>query len=177
MSRIGKLPVELPSGVKASVNAGVALIEGPRGKMEYRFGRGVEVTLDGNSLVVKKTGGDKQSAANYGTTRAHLANMVLGVTNGWKRALEFNGVGYTASLAGNKLTVKVGLSHDVIIELPAAVKCKVERNVVELESNDKQLVGNLAAKIRKIRPPEPYLGKGIKYTTEVIKKKAGKTAK
>jgi len=88
-----------------------------------------------------------------------------------------NGVGYTASLAGNKLTVKGGLSHDVIIELPAAVKCKVERNVVELESNDKQLVGNLAAKIRKIRPPEPYLGKGIKYTTEVIKKKAGKTAK
>jgi len=177
MSRIGKLPVELPQGVKATIATDTAVIEGPRGKLEYRFGRGAHVEQRGGALVVTRTGGDKQSAANYGTTRAQLANMVTGVTTGWKRSLEFNGVGYTAVLAGNKLTVKVGLSHDVVIELPQGMKCKVERNVVELESNDKQEVGDLAARIRRVRPPEPHLGKGIKYTTEVIKKKAGKTAK
>lgn len=177
MSRIGKQPVELPSGVKASVANGRAVIEGPRGKLEYCCAHGVAIAVAGNTIVVTRTGSGKQADANYGTTRAHLANMVAGVTKGWKKSLEFNGVGYTAALAGNKLTVKVGLSHDVVLELPAGMKCKVERNIVELESNDKQQVGNLAATIRKIRPPEPYLGKGIKYTTEVIKRKAGKTAK
>lgn len=177
MSRIGKLPVELPSGVKATIANGVAVIEGPRGKLECALGSGVEVAQEGSALVVRRTGSDKQSAANYGTARAHLANMVKGVTQGWKKSLEMNGVGYTAALSGNTLTLKVGFSHDVAIPLPQGLKCKVERNLIELESNDRQQVGNLAAKIRKIRPPEPYLGKGIKYTTETIKRKAGKTAK
>ena len=103
--------------------------------------------------------------------------MLEGVTKGWKRSLELNGVGYTASCAGDKLTLKVGFSHDVVMTLPAGITCKINKNVIELEANDRQLVGNFAAKVRRVRPPEPYLGKGVKYVEEVIKRKAGKTAK
>lgn len=177
MSRIGKLPVEIPAGVKTTVANKVVSVEGPRGKMELAIGKGVEVVQEGNTLVISRTDESAQGAANHGTTRANIHNLVVGVTSGWKRSLELNGVGYTASCAGDKLTLKVGFSHDVVMTVPANIKCKVEKNVVVLESNDKQAVGNFAAKVRRVRPPEPYLGKGIKYVEEVIKRKAGKTAK
>ncbi|MGI6524957.1 MAG: 50S ribosomal protein L6 [Bdellovibrionota bacterium] len=177
MSRIGKLPIDIPSGVKANITNGVTTIDGPRGKLEFRLGAGVEVVQEGNTLVVNRTDNTPQSVANHGTTRSMIANMVHGVTQGWKRSLELNGVGYVANCAGDKLTLKVGLSHDVVMPLPAAITCKVERNVIQLESNDRQALGNFAAKIRRVRPPEPYLGKGIKYAEETIKRKAGKTAK
>lgn len=177
MSRIGKLPVEIPAGVKTTINDKVVSIEGPRGKMALTIGKGVEVVQEGNTLVVSRTDETVQGAANHGTTRANIHNLIVGLTSGWKRSLELNGVGYTASCAGDKLTLKVGFSHDVVMTLPEGIKCKVEKNVIVLESNDKQAVGNFAAKVRRVRPPEPYLGKGIKYVEETIKRKAGKTAK
>ena len=177
MSRVGRQPVKIASGVKASVAGEVVTIEGPRGRLAYRLVPGVQVSVADGELTVTSQGVDKQGSADYGSARAHLNNMVNGVTKGWRRALEVNGVGYTAKVAGNVLSLKVGLSHEVNFEIPQEVSCQVQKNVIELVSHDKQLVGNLAAKIRRVRPPEPYLGKGIKYVEEVIKRKAGKTAK
>ncbi|NLF25553.1 MAG: 50S ribosomal protein L6 [Deltaproteobacteria bacterium] len=177
MSRVGKQPVNIPAGVKASVVEGIVKVEGPRGSLAYKLARGVSAVIEGDTITFAVRGGDKQSVADYGTARSHVDNMVKGVTEGWKRSLEVNGVGYTASMAGTKLLLKVGFAHDVDIEIPEGVSCQVQRNIIDLMSHDKQLVGNVAAKIRKVRPPEPYLGKGIKYVEEVIKRKAGKTAK
>lgn len=178
MSRIGKLPVTVPSGVKTSIAAdGLVLVEGPRGKLSYRPGTGVKVLMNGDTIVVERTGQDRQSQANYGTTRAILNNMVTGVSKGWKRSLELHGVGYTAKLQGSTLVLSVGFSHDVKMELPNEVKAAVNKNVIELECNDRQLLGVVAARIRKVQPPEPYLGKGIKYAEETIRRKAGKTGK
>lgn len=177
MSRIGKLPVEIPSGVSVTLTSGNVAVKGPRGDLSLSIGKGVEVVQEGNTLVVNRLDNTPQAAANHGTTRSIIDNMIVGVTKGWKRSLELNGVGYTASLAGDKLTLKVGFSHDVVMTLPSGITCKIDRSVIELESNDRQAVGNFAAKIRRVRPPEPYLGKGIKYVEETIKRKAGKTAK
>ena len=177
MSRVGRQPVNIPAGVHASVAEGVVKVEGPRGSLVYKLARGVGVVVDGGAITFAAGGSDKQSSADYGSARAHVNNMVKGVTEGWKRSLEVNGVGYTASLAGTELLLKVGFAHDVKMEIPKGVSCQVQKNIIDLVSHDKQLVGNIAAKIRKVRPPEPYLGKGIKYVEEVIKRKAGKTAK
>ena len=178
MSRIGKQPVELPAGVKVAIANGVVNIEGPKGKLSQTVGHGVEVHQEGSELLVKKVVDDQQATANYGTTRALLRNMVHGVTNGWTKTLELSGVGYRASLAGKTLQLSVGLSYEVKVDLPEGIAGKVNNNtVIELESIDLQKLGNFAAKIRKIRPAEPYLGKGIKYAGEQIRRKAGKTGK
>jgi len=177
MSRIGKLPISIPNGVKVSVEGNIFTVEGPRGKLNFAFGGGVKVDVDNGCVLVTKIEETQQASANHGTVRATIYNMVEGVTKGWIRKLELNGVGYTASVVSDKLTLKVGFSHDVVMTLPSGIKCSVDKNVIVLESNDKQLVGNFAAKIRKVRPPEPYLGKGVKFVEEVIKRKAGKTAK
>jgi large subunit ribosomal protein L6 len=177
MSRIGKLPVTIPSGVKAGVNNNVVHVEGPRGKLDFTPGRGVSVAVQDGKLVVSVTGSDTQSRANYGTARARINNMVLGVTQGWKRSLELFGVGYNAKIQGQSLTLSVGFSHEVKMEIPKEVKCTVTKNTIELESADRELVGTLAARIRKVQPPEPYLGKGIKFSEEKVRRKAGKTGK
>lgn len=187
MSRVGKQPVIIPQGVKASVQGNVVSIEGPKGKMSFTLGRGVKAAVEDGKvvvtpLIVEKDRSGKQVIptavkANYGTARALINSMVLGVTKGWKRALEMNGVGFTAKLQGQKLTLAVGLSHDVVIDLPKEVTCTVTKNVIELESADRELLGTLAARIRKVQPPEPYLGKGIKYVGEKIRRKAGKAGK
>jgi large subunit ribosomal protein L6 len=177
MSRVGRQPVKVPSGVKTSIVDGMITVEGPRGKLMYQLGAGVEVKQDEGVLTFNASRTDKQTVSNYGSARAHVNNMMIGVTKGWKRSLEVNGVGYTAKEAGSVLNLKVGYSHDVNITLPKEVSCQVQKNMIELVSHDKQILGNLAARIRKVRPPEPYLGKGIKYAEEVIKRKAGKTAK
>ncbi len=177
MSRIGKMPVVLPAGVKAAVNDGVVNVEGPKGKLQFRPGRGVAVAVQDGKLVLSVTGSDTQSDANWGTARAHLNNMVQGVTKGWKRSLELNGVGYNAKIAGQALTLAVGFSHEVKMDLPKEVKCTVTKNIIDLESADRELVGTVAARIRKVQPPEPYLGKGIKFVEEKIRRKAGKTGK
>jgi len=180
MSRIGKQPVTVPSGVQASISGRTVSIQGPKGKLSFEAGRGVSISQSGNVIQValeKKDSSDKQEKANFGTARAQINNMVTGVTQGFKRSLEMNGVGFTAKLGGNVLTLSVGYSHDVKIMLPKEIKCVVNRNTIELECCDREMIGTLAAKIRKVCPPEPYLGKGIKYSEEKIRRKAGKTGK
>lgn len=177
MSRIGKMPVAIPQGVTATVQNGVVEVKGPKGTLSMSTSSRVLVKVDGGFVVVEPKAADRQSKADYGTTRALINNMVKGVTGGFKRGLELNGVGYTAKLQGQTLVLTIGFSHEVKIEIPKEVKCAVSKNLIELESANRQLVGLLASKIRKVRPPEPYLGKGIKYVEETIRRKAGKTAK
>jgi len=177
MSRIGKLPVVIPSGVKGMIANDIVSVEGPKGKLSFTIRSGVKVEVVDERFVVSIVGTDNQSRANYGTTRATINNMVLGVSKGWKKTLELNGVGYVAKVQGKDLVLSVGFSHDVPMPIPAAVKCTLNKNQIELESCDKELLGTFAARIRQVQPPEPYLGKGIKYTTETIRRKAGKTGK
>lgn len=177
MSRIGKQPVTVPSGVTASVHGDSVTVQGPKGKLEHMVPAGIKVTVDEGKLKVDRLAGGKQARANYGTTRALLQNMVVGVTEGWKKALELQGVGYTVQLSGSTLNLKVGLSHEVRIAIPKGIECKVDRTSIALEGCDKQLVGVFAARIRRVRPPEPYLGKGIRYQDERVRRKAGKTGK
>jgi len=177
MSRIGKLPVAVPAGVKASVVNGVVNVEGPKGKLSFDIRPGVSVAVADGKVVVSIVGADAQSKANYGTVRATINNMVEGVSKGWKKVLELNGVGFTAKLQGNNIVLAVGFSHEVTLEIPAMVKAQVTKNQIELESPNREVLGTFAAKIRDVQPPEPYLGKGIKYSDEVVRRKAGKTGK
>jgi large subunit ribosomal protein L6 len=177
MSRVGKQPITLPKDVSADIKSGNVAIKGPKGTLNLALGSGVSVATEAGNLVVSMTGSDAQSKANWGTTRARLNNMVKGVTAGWKRSLEMNGVGFTAKINGQNLVLAVGFSHDVTVVLPKEIKCTVNKNVIDLESADRELVGTYAAKIRKVKKPEPYLGKGIKYAEEKIRRKAGKTGK
>ena len=177
MSRIGKIPVTIPAGVKTVMEGGFVKVEGPKGKLQFRPGNGIKVVAEDGKFVVSVDHATDNSAADYGTCRAVLNNMVHGVTKGWVRKLEMNGVGFQAKLAGQKLTLSCGYSHDVDVVLPAGIKCAVTKTTIELESADRELVGSYAAKIRKVQPPEPYLGKGIKYAEEVVRRKAGKTGK
>jgi len=177
MSRVGKSPVVIPAGVKANVVNGVINVEGPKGKLSYTVTSGIRIGIDGGSIIVERDAEDRQSKSNHGSTRALVNNMVLGVTKGWKRSLELNGVGYNAKVQGQSVVLAVGFSHDVKIDLPKEIKATVTKNILDLESADRQLVGLFASKIRKVQPPEPYLGKGIKYVEETIRRKAGKTGK
>ncbi|NDC37396.1 MAG: 50S ribosomal protein L6 [Proteobacteria bacterium] len=177
MSRIGKMPVTIPQGVTASVQNGVVQVKGPKGSLSFKPASRIIVKVDGGTVTVEPQANDRQARADFGTTRALINNMVKGVTTGFKRALELNGVGYTAKIQGQTLVLTIGFSHEVKIEIPKEVKCAVTKNQIDLESADRQMVGMIASKIRKVRPPEPYLGKGIKYVEETIRRKAGKTAK
>jgi large subunit ribosomal protein L6 len=177
MSRIGKLPVVIPSGVKGAVANGVVSVEGPKGKLSYSMRPGVAVEVTNGQFVFSLTGSDAQARADFGTARATVNNMVKGVNAGWKKTLELHGVGYTAKMQGTNLVLAVGFSHDVVMEIPQGIKCTINKNVVDLEAADKELLGGFAAKVRDVQPPEPYLGKGIKYSDERVRRKAGKTGK
>lgn len=177
MSRVGKQPVVIPSGVQATVSDREVSLQGTKGKMTFKLGQGVKVVSQDGKLIVSALDESKQSKANYGTTRALLNNMVKGLTQGWKRTLEMNGVGFNAKIAGQNLTLAVGFSHEVVIALPKEIKCTVNKNVIDLESANRELLGTYAAKIRMVQPPEPYLGKGIKFAEEKVRRKAGKTGK
>lgn len=179
MSRVGKQPITLPSDVKAHVQGSVVSVEGKGTKLAFQLGRGVAAEVTGGEIIVKpiESISDSQVRANYGTARARINNMVVGVTKGWKRNLELNGVGFNAQLQGDVLKLSVGFSHDVLMPLPKGIKCVVTKTTIELESADREAVGTFAANIRKVQPPEPYLGKGIKYAEETVRRKAGKTGK
>jgi large subunit ribosomal protein L6 len=177
MSRIGKLPVVVPQGVKAAVAGALVSVEGPKGKLSFSVRPGVKVEVTDGKFVVSLVGSDAQSKTDYGTTRAILNNMVKGVSTGWKKTLELHGVGYTAKIQGKNLVLAVGFSHDVVMEIPEQIKATVNKNILDLESNDRELLGTFAAKIRDTQPPEPYLGKGIRYSDEKVRRKAGKTGK
>jgi large subunit ribosomal protein L6 len=177
MSRIGKLPVVLDKGVKATLGDRHIRLEGPKGKLEMETPEGFGVELKDGQIVVKRPGDSKQQKAIHGLLRKLIANMARGVSKGFTRVLEINGVGYRAEVKGNLINFTLGYSHPVAYQLPPGVTAKVERQVtITLESADRQLVGTVAAQIRALRPPEPYKGKGIKYAEEVIRRKAGKAA-
>ena len=175
MSRIGKLPIAIPTGVKVVADADGVRLEGPKGKLQASIPMGVRVKVEGNVVRVEREGDERKVRALHGLTRKLIANMAQGVSHGFSRVLEINGVGYRAEVKGQEIHMTLGYSHPVVFPLPQGVTAAVERQViVTLNSADRQLLGETAAKIRGLRPPEPYKGKGIKYREEVIRRKAGK---
>lgn len=175
MSRIGKLPINIPAGVKVAIDANALRLEGPKGKLQAELPTGVNVKVEGNVVHVERQNEDRKVRALHGLTRKLIANMTQGVSQGFTRILDINGVGYRAEVKGQEIHMTLGYSHPVVFSLPAGVSAAVERQVIiTLSSADRQVLGETAAKIRSLRPPEPYKGKGIKYREEVIKRKAGK---
>lgn len=177
MSRIGKQPVTVPDKVQVAIKDGVVEVKGPKGQLSYTLTDRVTVEQSDKEIVVKPVDESNKSKAMWGLTRTLISNMVTGVTEGFKKTLEFNGVGYKAAVQGDMLTLNLGYSHPIEYQLPQGIAATVTKNVIELVGCDKELVGFAAAKVRSFRPPEPYKGKGIKYSDEVIIRKAGKTGK
>jgi large subunit ribosomal protein L6 len=174
MSRIGKVPVAIPEKVEVKVNGANVSVKGPNGQLEYTFTNKVTIALDGKEVKIGPVDESKESRSLWGTTRTLISNMVVGCSTGFKRTLEFNGVGYKAVVKGESIVLNLGFSHPIDYVLPKGVKAKVTKNVIDLTGCDKELVGFAAAKIRSFRPPEPYKGKGVKYIEETIIRKAGK---
>ena len=178
MSRIGKMPIAVPAGVTVEVaENNKVTVKGPKGTLERALAPEMEITLEGNELTVKRPNDLKRNRALHGLTRTLLNNMVVGVTEGYKKTLEVNGVGYRAQKQGKKLVLSLGYSHPVEMEDPEGLSTTVEDNKIIVEGIDKEKVGQYAAEIRSTRAPEPYKGKGIKYDYEVIRRKVGKTGK
>lgn len=176
MSRIGKRPVTIPGNVKVNINGQTVSVEGPKGKLSQTLRPEVSVAIEDGVLMVTRAGDDKDERSLHGLSRTLVANMVEGVTNGFTKSLELVGVGYRATLQGTKLVLTIGYSHPVEFNPPAGIEFVVEgTNKVHVKGADKQLVGDMAADIRAVRPPEPYKGKGIKYAGEVVRRKAGKS--
>jgi len=178
MSRIGKAPIPIPATVSVSLEGLAVTVKGPKGELHRILPEGVAISRDGDQLVVIPTSDHRRSRERHGLCRTLVANMVHGVSQGFTRKLEIIGVGYRAQVQGTKLVVIAGYSHPVEMEAPAGVTYAVENNTnVFVSGADKELVGNEAAKVRAIRPPEPYKGKGIKYENERILRKVGKSGK
>ena len=176
MSRIGRKVIPVPKGVTLSQKAGQFSVKGPKGELVKNLPAGISIKLEADKLVVSRADDSRDNRARHGLVRAHLANMVKGVTEGWTRELEINGVGYRAEVAGDTVTFALGYAHPIVFKLPKIISAKVEKNRLTLSSADKDLLGQIAAKVRELRPPEPYKGKGVKYVEEVIKRKVGKAA-
>ncbi len=178
MSRIGKQIIEIPNGVTVTVADGKVVVRGSKGELSRPIHSLVSVTVADNQVTVDvKNKEVKEERSLWGTFSSHIKNMVVGVTEGFKKQLEVNGVGYRVSMQGTDLKLEVGYSHPVIYKVAPEVKASVEKNVITLESADKELLGRVASEVRAVRKPEPYKGKGIKYMDEVIRRKAGKSAK
>jgi len=177
MSRIGRKPVPLPKGVTAQVTGRTLLIKGPKGEITRTFHPTMAITVEENAVIVRRPSDEHFHKALHGLSRTLVANMVAGVTEGFRKQLEIQGVGYKAEVRPFGLQLVVGFSHPVKYEAPTGVKLSVESNIiVKIEGVDKEMVGQVAAEIRSIRPPEPYKGKGIRYVGEQVRRKAGKTA-
>ena len=176
MSRIGKKPVVIPANVTVSVAEGnVVTVKGPKGELTNTFNADMMLNVEGNVLTVSRPTDEANHRALHGLTRTLISNMVEGVEKGFAKELEVNGVGYRAEKKGNQLVMRLGFSHEVIMDEPAGITVEVNGNKITVRGIDKQKVGQFAAEVRGKRPPEPYKGKGIKYTTEVIRRKVGKT--
>ena len=177
MSRIGKLPVAIPAGVKVNITDGSITVEGPKGKLSRTFNTLVQVKLDNSTVSVTRLNETKEARSFHGLYRNLIHNMVVGVSQGFSKTLIINGVGYRAEVQGKLLVMALGYSNDFIALIPEGIEVKVEPqgNKVIISGIDKEKVGEFAAQIRKLRLPEPYKGKGIRYETEVIKRKVGKT--
>lgn len=179
MSRIGNKAITLPAGVNVNVAEGnFVTVKGPKGELSFQFNSELEIATEGSECVVKRPNDTKTMKMMHGTTRALLNNMVVGVSEGFKKQLDINGVGYRAQKNGNTLVVNAGYSHPVEMEIPTGLTVELPKNTqIIISGIDKQLVGQFAAEVREVRKPEPYKGKGIKYSDEHIRRKEGKTAK
>jgi large subunit ribosomal protein L6 len=180
MSRIGRKPVAVPAGVKFSIKGNVATVQGPKGALDLKCHPDVAVKWDEGEKAIKVSIDPKHAEntpvrAAWGSTRAHLQNMVVGVTQGYEKSLEVVGVGWVPSLAGNKLKLVVGYANPIFLDVPKGVTVTVDKQFVKIQGPDKGIVGRFASEVRATRKPEPYNGKGIKFTDEVIKRKQGKT--
>lgn len=177
MSRIGKQPISIPAGVEIKINAGLVLVKGPKGELSEKLHPFVSLEKKDDQLLVAVIDPeDKKQRSLWGLFQRLINNLVIGVTRGFSKQLEINGIGYKAAAAGGNLVLNLGYSHPIEFKIPEGLEIKVEKNIITIAGADKQLVGQTAAEIRALRKPEPYKGKGIKYVGEVIRRKAGKTA-
>ena len=175
MSRIGRKPIELPAGVEVDVAPGRVAVKGPKGSLEQTLSPDMTVSVDGSHVTVGRPTDRPDHRALHGLTRSLLANMVEGVTKGFEKRLEIQGVGYRAALKGKALSLQLGFSHDVDLDPPEGITFQVPKQTeITISGIDKQVVGEIAARIRKIRPPEPYKGKGVRYAGETVRRKEGK---
>lgn len=177
MSRTGKNPIDVPKGVKVNVTANQVSVEGPKGKLDLDIPSGINVEVKDEKLTVTRTSDVKQDRSNHGTIRSRLANMIKGVTDGHKKDLEIQGIGFRAQLQGKKIVFSLGFSHPVEFEVPDCVKATLPNQTsITVEGADNIMVGQVAAKIRSLKPVEPYKGKGIRYAGEYVRRKLGKSA-
>jgi len=174
MSRIGKLPIELPKGVTFEVKDGTICVKGPKGQLECPAHKLISFEMKDNIVQATRPDDSREARAVHGLMRALVANMVTGVSAGFERRLEINGVGYRAEIKGKQIVMQLGFSHPIEYNLPQGIEAKIEKNIVILAGIDKELLGQTAAKVRSFRPPEPYKGKGVKYIEEQIQRKVGK---
>jgi large subunit ribosomal protein L6 len=174
MSRIGKRPITIPEGVKVEVSGDKVSIKGSKGTLKFDFHPEMEIKVSGNEVVVEKKGNSKKAPAIWGTTARLIQNMMKGVTTGFQKQLELNGVGYRMAVAGRKINLALGFSHPVVVDIEEGLEVKVENNVMTISGIDKQRVGQFSANIKDLKPVEPYKGKGFRYVGEIVKKKEGK---
>jgi len=179
MSRIGKKPVEIPKGVEVKIDKNIITAKGPKGNLSLEIHPRIKVVLEDGKIVLKRPTDEKQDKALHGTMRSLISNMIEGVSKGYEKVLEIFGVGYRAQLQGNRLIFSLGYSHPVEFQLPDGIKATVDQKqtTITLSSADKHLLGQIAANIRALRPPDPYKGKGIRYADEHLKLKPGKAGK
>jgi large subunit ribosomal protein L6 len=177
MSRVGKKPIAVPSDIKVSMSDGVVIVEGPKGKLDQALHDDIKMEIKDGQLIFTRPSDSRRHRAMHGLYRALIANMVTGVSKGFEKSLEIEGVGYRAEKVGRAISFSLGYSHPIVLIPPDGIEVKLQGiNKLTVTGIDKQLVGQVAAKIRSFRPPEPYKGKGIRYTDEHIRRKAGKTA-
>lgn len=176
MSRIGKKPVAIPAGVEISFRANIVTVKGPKGTLEFTHRREVKIAVEENQVQVTKIGDTKKASAIWGTTAKVIANMFAGVTGGFQKQLELNGVGFRMTTAGKKINLALGFSHPVEMIIPEGLEAKIENNILTISGIDKQAVGEFAAIVRKLKPVEPYKGKGFRYVGEIVRRKEGKKA-
>ena len=179
MSRVGRMPIELPDGVKVDIQGTYVKVKGPKGELDHLFPAAMQISMDEGVITVDRPDDERFNRSMHGTTRALINNMVTGVSSGFQKVLEVEGVGYRAEVKGKNLVLNVGFSHTVEVEPPDGITFEVDdRNrKITVSGYDKQVVGEITANIRKVRPPEPYKGKGIRYQGEYIRRKAGKSGK
>lgn len=177
MSRIGKLPIAIPAGVTITVDENAVVVKGPKGELSQPQLPGITVKVEGDTTTVTRASDEREHRSWHGLMRTLISNMVVGVTNGFEKKLEVNGVGFRVSLAGTSLKMSLGFSHEVEYKLPEGIQAKVEQNIITISGINKQQVGQVAAEIRALKKPEPYKGKGIAYVGERILRKSGKSGK
>lgn len=179
MSRIGKKPIQLPDKVSVNIDQQHVKVKGPKGELEHTVHPLISIRQDDGVVLVERSTDERQHRALHGLTRALVANMVTGVSDGFRKTLVIEGVGYSAELRGNDLVLRLGYSHEIVMNPPDGIAFDVQERgrVVHVDGIDKQLVGQIAANVREMRPPEPYKGKGVRYSDEIIRRKAGKSGK